>query len=72
MDVKADLEKHDLHDVQIHNSTVDAVYGIGIIGAWIYLVGRETTWKGRAVAVLKGFVWPAVLVYQAFQFMNKE
>lgn len=59
-------------DINISNSSSDAVYGIGIVGAWMYFVGRETTWKGRALGVLKGFVWPAILVYEVFKFLNKE
>ncbi len=66
---EAEEQKRDIH---INNTSSDAVYGIGIVGAWIYFVGRETTWKGRAKGVLKGFVWPAIMVYEVFKFLNKE
>jgi hypothetical protein len=64
--------KSQKREVNINNSSSDAVYGIGMIGAWIYFVGRETTWKGRALGVLKGFVWPAFMVYEVFNFLNRE
>ncbi len=50
----------------------DAVYGIGMIGAWVYYVRRATTNKERVLAVLKGFVWPAFLVYDLLVLLEKE
>lgn len=48
----------------------DAVYGIGMIGAWIYYFKRATTMRERVLAILKGFVWPAFLVYEALMFLE--
>lgn len=50
----------------------DAVYGIGMIGAWVYYFKRATTTKERALAIVKGFVWPAFLVYDLLVFLEKE
>lgn len=50
----------------------DAVYGIGMIGAWVYYFTRATTTQARALAILKGFVWPAFLVYDLLVFLEKE
>ena len=50
----------------------DAVYGIGMIGAWVYYLKRATTNQERVLAVLKGFVWPAFLVYALFVFLEKK
>ena len=50
----------------------DAVYGIGMIGAWVYYFRRATTNQERVLAVLKGFVWPAFLVYDLLTFLEKE
>lgn len=50
----------------------DAVYGIGMIGAWVYYIGRATTPQQRVLGFLKGLVWPAFLVYELFVFLNKE
>jgi len=49
----------------------DAVYGIGIIGAWVYYFKRATTNQERVIAFLKGLVWPAFLVYELFMFLDK-
>jgi hypothetical protein len=50
----------------------DAVYGIGLFGAWAYYLGQATTPQERVLGFLKGFVWPAMLVYELLKFLNKE
>jgi hypothetical protein len=48
----------------------DAVYSLGMIGAWVYFWRRADTNGDRALGVLKGFVWPAFLVYEAFSAVS--
>ncbi len=50
----------------------DAVYGIGLIGAWVYYFRRATTTQERVQAFFKGLVWPAFLVYELFVFLEKK
>jgi hypothetical protein len=50
----------------------DAVYGIGMIGAWVYYFKRAETPEERVKAFLKGLVWPAFLVYDLLVFLQKE
>ena len=50
----------------------DAVYGVGLIGAWVYFIGRATTSEERIKGFFKGLVWPAFLVYQLFVFLEKK
>ena len=47
------------------------VYALGLIGASVYFVGNATTFWMGVVGFLKALVWPAFLVYQAFQFLGK-
>jgi hypothetical protein len=49
----------------------DAVYGIGLFGAWAYYLGQATTSQERVLGFFKGFVWPAMLVYELLTFLNK-
>lgn len=49
----------------------DAVYGIGMIGAWVYYFRRATTTQQRVQAFFKGLVWPAFLVYDVLVFLEK-
>ena len=50
----------------------DAVYGIGMIGAWVYYFKRATTTQQRVQAFFKGLVWPAFLVHDLLVFLDKE
>jgi len=51
-------------------SSGDAVYGLGMIGAWVYFWKKADTPKDRATGLLKGMVWPAILVYEAFSVVS--
>ncbi len=51
---------------------VDAVYGMGMIGAWVYYFRRATTTQQRIQAFFKGLVWPAFLVYDLLTFLEVE
>ena len=50
----------------------DSVYGLGMIGAWVFYFKRATTPEEKFKAFLKGLVWPAFLVYELMVFLNKE
>ena len=50
----------------------DAVYGIGLVGAWVYFFKRATTPQERVLGFFKGLVWPAFLVYELLKFLEKE
>lgn len=41
------------------------VYGLGLIGAIIYFISHAEGFIDGLIGVLKAFVWPAVLVYEA-------
>jgi hypothetical protein len=48
----------------------DAVYAFGLFGAWIYYLSHATTvWMG-VLGLLKGFVWPGMLVYELLKYLN--
>jgi hypothetical protein len=48
----------------------EAVYGFGLIGAWIYFLSHATTFWMGVLGFLKGIVWPAMLVYEALKYLN--
>ena len=48
-----------------------AIYGLGFIGALIYFLSTATTFGVGVIGILKAIVWPAFLVYQAFQFLAR-
>jgi hypothetical protein len=44
----------------------NAVYALGLIGALVYWQ-QANSFGGYLLAILKALVWPAFLVYEAFQ-----
>lgn len=44
-----------------------AVFGLGLIGAIVYFWQQAGGFWEYVLAVLKALVWPAILVYEAFQ-----
>jgi hypothetical protein len=49
-----------------------AVYGLGLIGAWVYYIGRAASFQEGVAGFFKGLVWPAFLVYELLDFLNKN
>lgn len=48
----------------------EAVYGLGLLGAWFYyLTHAATVWLG-VVGIVKGIFWPALLVYEVLKYLN--
>jgi hypothetical protein len=58
--------------VVVHGGGSDSVYGLGMIGAWVYYIGRATTPRLRVLGFFKGMVWPAMLVYEVLKFFNED
>ena len=50
----------------------DSVYGLGMIGAWIFYIGRARTPRERALGFFKGLVWPAMMVYEILKFFSDD
>jgi len=58
--------------VKLQGGSSDTVYALGIIGAWVYYFRRVTTFREGVLAFFKGMFWPAFLVYELLEFLNKE
>jgi len=66
------IQEHPKPKVIVRGGGADSVYGIGLIGAWVYYFKRATTIQERIQAFFKGLVWPAFLVYELFGFLEKK
>ena len=44
-----------------------AIYGLGFVGAAVYFISNATSFWIGVVGFLKAIVWPAFLVYEAFE-----
>jgi hypothetical protein len=58
--------------VKVQGGSSDTVYGMGLIGAWVYYIGRATTFEERIIGFFKGLFWPAFLVHELLEFLNKS
>jgi hypothetical protein len=54
----------------VHPTASDAVYGIGVIGALVYYLGRATNFQTGALGVLKALFWPGFMVYKLLEFLK--
>jgi len=52
------------------NGASGAVYGLGLIGAWVYFIGHATTFGLGVLGFLKGIVWPALLIFEALKYLQ--
>ncbi len=48
----------------------EAVYGLGLIGAWIYYFTHAATFWIGVLGFFKGIVWPAMLVYEVLKYLH--
>jgi len=65
--IKQDCQKT---KVVHHRGGGDAVYGLGMIGAWIYFIGQATTFWMGVLGFLKGIVWPVLLVLELLKYLE--
>jgi len=59
-------------NVNYHSGSSEAVYGLGLIGAWVYYLSRAKTFQQGVLGFFKGIFWPAFLVYALLEFLDKE
>lgn len=48
----------------------EAVYGLGMIGAWVYYFTTAPTFWIGVLGFLKGILWPAFLVFEAMKVLG--
>lgn len=46
------------------------IYGLGLIGALIYFIQHATTFREGVLGILKAVVWPSIVVYKLFEFLE--
>lgn len=53
-----------------HCDSSNAVYGLGLIGAVVYYVSTASGFWMLVWGVIKAFLWPGFLVYEALKFFG--
>jgi hypothetical protein len=48
-----------------------AVYGLGVLGAWVYFWQQAGAFWDHAYALLQGIFWPAYMVYEVFDRLQR-
>jgi hypothetical protein len=54
----------------VNNGGSSAIYGIGIIGALIYFLGRADSFWAVIWGIIQAVFWPAVLVYKVLELLK--
>jgi hypothetical protein len=49
-----------------------AIYGLGILGAWVFFWQQADTFWEYVFAVIQGLLWPAFMVYQGFSALSGQ
>lgn len=50
--------------------TGNAIYALGIFGAWVYFWMQADGFWPHVLAVLEGLVWPAFVVYYGLEALG--
>jgi hypothetical protein len=58
--------------VKYQGGSSETVYGMGLIGAWAYYIGRAATFQEGVKGFFKGLFWPMFLVYALLKFLDQE
>jgi len=64
------IEKSCAAKVKNNCTPFGAIYGLGMIGAAIYYISQAATFWAGVLGLLKAFVWPVFLVYEALKFLG--
>ena len=47
-----------------------AIYGLTVVGAVVYFVRHAAPFNAGVLGVIKGLVWPAVLMYKLLEYLK--
>jgi hypothetical protein len=59
-------------NIKLQSGSSETVYGLGLIGAWVYYISRATNFREGVIGFFKGIVWPAILVYELLKLLEKN
>lgn len=60
------FQKYHYNKTRAANS---CIYGLGLVGAAIYFISNASTFWEGVLGFLKAIIWPALLVYDLFEFL---
>jgi hypothetical protein len=66
----ANVYEHPRKKVVYRNGASQAVYGLGMFGAWFYYFTTAATFWMGVLGFFKGLFWPAFLVYELMRYLS--
>jgi hypothetical protein len=54
----------------MRDGAAGTIYGMGVIGALVYFVRHAATFGAGVLGVIKGLLWPAVLIYKLLEYLK--
>jgi hypothetical protein len=57
-------------DKIVNNSGSNAIYGLGIIGAFIYFMQQADSFWAVVWGIIQAVFWPGVLVYKVLELLK--
>jgi hypothetical protein len=69
-DMKSNERENRKPKTNYRGGASEAVYGLGLIGAWFYYLGHAATFWIGVLGFFKGIVWPAMLVFEALKYLH--
>lgn len=54
----------------VNNSTPDAVYSLGLLGAFFYYVTTASSFWMGILGIVKAIFWPAFIVFELLKFLE--
>jgi len=52
------------------NGTCGTIYGLAVVGAIVYFIRHAVTFGAGVFGVIKGLIWPAVLMYKLLEYLK--
>ena len=59
-----------MKDKNYGNTSGNAVYGLGFIGAAIYFISHAASFWMGVLGFLKAIIWPVFLIYEVFKYLG--
>ena len=70
--VEEELKKGERNIQIVNRGSPDTFYTLGLIGAWVYYIGRARNFGEGLAGFFKGFFWPAFVVYDLLKFLDRD
>lgn len=58
------------NESRTHGPSGDTVYGMGVVGAFVYFFPQITSISSFFMVLIKSIIWPGLLVYQALSLLK--